>query len=676
MISGDKPKKYSSTVRAFAFTLHFYSPRAYNYVRSVLNDRLPAVSTIRKWISSINGEPGFSKEAFDVLKLRANDANKNGNEILSCLIFDEMAIRKREDYDEHNDKKIGLVTYGTDKNKYAKEALVFLISGINDKFKIPVAYFLIAGLKADEKAALTREVILMIGKTGIKVVGMTFDGLNTNISVCKTLGADFVNNKGYIINPHSDEKIYVYLDACHMLKLARNILASKKSIFDSDKNAIEWRFIEELEKYQRENKFNLANKINKRHIQWDRNKMCVRVASETMSNSTADAIDLLRSNGVPGFENSEPTTKYLRMVNNSFDILNSKHDDALRFKRSISKNTKDEYFAFFDEAIEYFQGLKLTANSKKTIIQTRSKTPFFGFILDLNNFRSFYYDYVESSILYSIPTFRFSQDHLELLFACIRSMFGCNDNPSPRHLESAWRKLLGQHQITASKSANCIENDVELLSVLDVSSRKKPIESNVSIDALVTEGTPVEFEDPFDVDELTALCWAHEGDFNQHSLKSNIISYIAAHLESCILNGRWYKKINCERCLAAFREDAVTDDDFVNIKMKTSKLRAPAISTVRICAATEKFMEKHNFQPGHFNEILSEAIGLLGFHSLFSASDFDNHSNANHKMELIKLIIEMYVKKRFDYLTKTNTLDSFDKLVRNRCRKAVHFRNQ
>lgn len=122
-----------------------------------MNDRLPSVSTIRKWISSVDGKPGISKEAFDVLKIRANDANKNGKEILACLIFDEMAIRKREEYDQHNDEKTGLVTYGTDRNKYGKEALVFLITGINEKFKVPVAYFLIAGLKSDEKAALIRE---------------------------------------------------------------------------------------------------------------------------------------------------------------------------------------------------------------------------------------------------------------------------------------------------------------------------------------------------------------------------------------------------------------------------------------------------------------------------------------------------------------------------------------
>lgn len=69
-----------------------------------------------------------------------------------------------EQYDQQIDKSAGFVNFGTniagvDSGKHAKEALVFLIAGVNDRFKVPVAYFLVAGLKSDEKAALIREVV-------------------------------------------------------------------------------------------------------------------------------------------------------------------------------------------------------------------------------------------------------------------------------------------------------------------------------------------------------------------------------------------------------------------------------------------------------------------------------------------------------------------------------------
>lgn len=425
LANGKKNKQYDTRIRTFALTLHFYSPRGYRYVRSVFKNTLPSISTIRKWYSVIDGTPGFSTEAFAALKLKASEANQNGNEILGCIILDEMAIRKHEEYDAHNHKKIGQVNFGTNivdkETEFAKDALVYMVTGINENFKIPVAYFLISGLKANEKAALTKEVILLTSKTGVKVVGMTFDGLKSNFAMARNMGAAIEKNKPYITNPHSDDKIYIFPDACHMLKLVRNRLAKNTKLYDANNDCIEWKYVIELEKYQRENKINLGNKINKTHVQWEKKKMSVRIACETLSNSTADSFDFLRLKGVEEFQESEPTANFFRRFNNVFDTLNSMHENAKGFKRPITPETKNEYFQYFDESISYIRGVKSSLNGK-SILKTTAKTPFIGFIVDMQNFRSFYLEYVESSILSQVLTFRFSQDHLELLFACIRQM--------------------------------------------------------------------------------------------------------------------------------------------------------------------------------------------------------------------------------------------------------------
>lgn len=294
MQSGRKEKKYDPRIRTFALTLHFYSPRGYRYVRSFFNNNLPSISTIRKWYSTINGKPGFSNEAFTALRCKANEENQKGSEVLVCLVYDEMAIRKQEEYDYQADEKTGFVTYGTETGKtLAKEALVFLVTGVNLHFKIPVGYFLISGLKANEKAALIQQMILLTGKTGVKVVGLVYDGLVTNLAVGIELGASFKNNKAFFINPHSDEKVFLFPDACHSLKVTRNRLATLGVLYDDSNNKIEWKYIVELEKYQREMKVNLGNKLTKVHIQWEKRKMSVRIATETLSNSVADAIEFL-----------------------------------------------------------------------------------------------------------------------------------------------------------------------------------------------------------------------------------------------------------------------------------------------------------------------------------------------------------------------------------------------
>lgn len=57
---------YNETLRSFAMTLHFYSAKAYEFVRRSFCKSLPHPSTIRTWHTSVDGRPGFTAEAFEV----------------------------------------------------------------------------------------------------------------------------------------------------------------------------------------------------------------------------------------------------------------------------------------------------------------------------------------------------------------------------------------------------------------------------------------------------------------------------------------------------------------------------------------------------------------------------------------------------------------------------------
>lgn len=265
-------------------------------------------------------------------------------------------------------------------------------------------------------------------------------------------------------------------------------------------------------------------------------------------------------------------------------------------------------------------------------------------------------------------------------------MFGCNDNPSARQLESAWKKLLGQHQINASESANCIGNDFNFLSVLNASSRKpemRAINSNDWLPKCIntehnasTTNNNILFENDFGdsyMDEGDHLIAENSDSFN---IQKHIAAYLAAVLEKCIIEGRWYSPIKCQECLIVFSEDEMVDDDFVKLKMKTSKLFAPAKSTVEICEITEKAMRKFNYEAGKFIQIKEYVLSNLNMNDLYWASDFDGHTGNDHKACLVKLIIEMYVKKKQDYINRCNTLAAHETLWRSLLKKLVHFRGQ
>ena len=57
---------YNDEICSFASTLHFYSPKAYDFVRRSFANTLPHPSTLRRWSSAMDGKPGFTKVAFEV----------------------------------------------------------------------------------------------------------------------------------------------------------------------------------------------------------------------------------------------------------------------------------------------------------------------------------------------------------------------------------------------------------------------------------------------------------------------------------------------------------------------------------------------------------------------------------------------------------------------------------
>lgn len=413
--------------------MNFYSPRAYEYMRSVFNFNLPTIRTIRYWYSSINGSPGFTEEAFGVLRQRAELLKAEGKPLMINIIFDEMMTRKQSEWDASRKKFRGHITAGKPGeyetcSPLCKEALVLMATGIAEEFKIPIGYFLSNGLCAEEKFAIINEAIYRLNKIGVTVVSITCDGNIVNITTAKKLGVNFDKNQPYFKNPFKKQSnIYFILDPPHMIKLSRNCLGNKAVIYDGENNEILWKFIVDVVSLQIEHNLNFGNKLTKSHVEYYSNKMNVRLASETISKSTATSIEFLdKIMKLEQFSNSDGTTKYIQIFNNLFDIMNSKqHHTNEAYKRPFSAITIDKFSEYFDFSRKYIKGLKLAENGKKkSILKTRSFTPYFGFYYNTYSFIGIYKEYILPNGYTEFYTFSVSQDHLETFFGAIRSMGG------------------------------------------------------------------------------------------------------------------------------------------------------------------------------------------------------------------------------------------------------------
>ena len=239
-----KITKYDAEIRKFGLTLHFYSPKAYNYVRKCWNNLLPHPGTLRKWCCSVNCAPGFLEEILSFLKNRSDEPVCN-------LVMDEMSIR--EQLILKNGRAYGPVDLGFGSNEVkddiieqlnnededveekesiplpplAKNALVFMLVSLKKKWKVPMGYFLIDSLNAEERGNLLKQALQLLHDSGVCVPSVTFDGTTTNYSMAESLGACFEMKdkkfKPYILHPSSSHKVFIFPDASHMIKNVRNV---------------------------------------------------------------------------------------------------------------------------------------------------------------------------------------------------------------------------------------------------------------------------------------------------------------------------------------------------------------------------------------------------------------------------------------------------------------------
>lgn len=220
MLRGSNHQKYNASLRAFALTLHFYSPKAYSFVRDTFNKSLPHPVTIIKWYKTVGGAPGFSTESLNTLQEMVRTQASKGLPVLCNLVMDEMSIRKQIEWT--GKVFTGHVNFGinfdSDEVPAAREVLVFMLVCLNASWKIPVGYFFLNGLSGNEKATLIKHCLQFVHESGVVVTSVTFDGAPANLTMAQELGADFNKPfalKTYFIHPSTNEKVFIILDPCH-----------------------------------------------------------------------------------------------------------------------------------------------------------------------------------------------------------------------------------------------------------------------------------------------------------------------------------------------------------------------------------------------------------------------------------------------------------------------------
>lgn len=643
-------ESYPNVVRQFCISIHYHSPAAYRTVRKHFIKNLPHPNTIASWYrySNIKGEPGFHTGTFDRLRIMASDVKKNtGKDSVCCLIADEMFIRKQILWCNQSQKYVGYVSYGASTEDgllpIANQAIVFMLTGINQQFEFPIGYHLIKTLNTAEKTDIFVEVLTKLTECGIDVKCLTFDGLKTNFSMCEKLGADLnifsTDFKPYILNPVNKSKIFICFDNSHAEKLARNTLANKRTIFDDKLRHIKWKHIEDLVTFSEKNNLR-THKLNKKHVDYESSIMNVRIATETMSNSVADSLKFLQDKGV-----------FTR-------------------QRGMSAENKEAIYKFLDETTQYIKSLKINVGSKnqkpkrEVLTTSINGTGFRGYVINMAALKGLFEELVEekqyTDVLY---TYKLSQDHIERFFGKLRAFHGFNNNPDVICFQSAFKKLSSNIQIAPPLKTNCQQFHMQLSTcstysdIFYVPSTRPKLIENPCPDFMsnVTRERDQISSYVMELDEMDRTYYLTDG------FAGASIAYVAQLIESKIK-----ENFNCDRCRFIFDEN----EKVLNCYKSSTADSSPCRSTYDICATTDKFLRVHKWNDkSNFKIKYFLIFQDLDFDNLYRGSCFLEHED--HKFHLIKSIISEYSRIRGNQFSRKITVEEIKSILRKKLNKLI-----
>ena len=229
--------------------LRHVSGRAYETLRSSGCIHLPSQRTLRDYTHFVSAATGFSEEVDKMLAIAADVDKCPEREKYTAILLDEMYIKEDLVYNKHTNALVGftnlgeinhhLLTFerslqedasggGSDK-LLARTMTVMMVRGLFSKLEFPYVQFPCNKVTEDLLFQPFWEAVRRIEFLGLKVIAATADGASTNRRFFRLHDISSKTMPHMTKNPYASEErnIYFISDVPHLLKTARNGLASK-----------------------------------------------------------------------------------------------------------------------------------------------------------------------------------------------------------------------------------------------------------------------------------------------------------------------------------------------------------------------------------------------------------------------------------------------------------------
>uniref|UniRef100_A0A8D1N548 THAP domain containing 9 n=1 Tax=Sus scrofa TaxID=9823 RepID=A0A8D1N548_PIG len=440
---------YSTEMKQFACTLYLCSSKVYDYVRKIL--KLPHSSILRTWLSRCKPGPGFHSNVFSFLQQKV----ENGDQLYQycSLIIKGISLKQQLQWDPSSHQLQGFMDFGlgkldADEMPLASETVVLMAVGISGHWRTPLGYFFVNRASGYLQAQLLRLTIGKLSDIGVTVLAVTSDATADSVQMAKSLGIrmDGDNMKCTFQHPSSSgQQVAYFFDPCHLLRLVRNAFQNFQSIQFINGTA-HWQHLVELVTFQEQELSNIE-RIPRKLASLKHHILKTNGAAQLFSESMASALECLRSLGLPPFQNCVGTIHFLRLINNLFDIFNSRNYYGKGLKGPLVPKTFNKINHVLIEAKTIF--VTLSDSNNNQIIKGKRKLGFLGFLLNAESLQWLYQNYVSPKVtpFPYLLTYKFSQDHLELFLKMLRQVLVASSNPTCMAFQKAYHNLETRHRL-------------------------------------------------------------------------------------------------------------------------------------------------------------------------------------------------------------------------------------
>jgi hypothetical protein len=297
-----KDRRWSYKEKLLALSALKCNPKSYTFLQSLFS--LPSKQALHSTLDTVCFQTGINAHVFNTL--RETVQTMPDKDRVCCLMFDEMSLRENLGFNQ----KLGCIegfedlgSQGRTRN-IANRALVFMLRGLLQKWKQPVAYYLTHGSTLGEMLVhFLKEVLGACQNAGLVVVATVCNMGANNVKALKLLG---VSAKQPFFRFQSQEIAAVF-DPPHLLKYTRDLFRTHdvvnvgvEVVVNGERRpaTAKWEDIVKVYEFDKKNLIRLLINVTDSHLnpvaQTARN---VSFAAQVMSRKVAALMAMLVNTG-------------------------------------------------------------------------------------------------------------------------------------------------------------------------------------------------------------------------------------------------------------------------------------------------------------------------------------------------------------------------------------------